>query len=156
VEISDGTIETNRKLRSRLIIQAKDYGLQVYTEYGKKCWGSTIEINQLIETVDADLECGACLVTIEGRESGMGVGIYNEKGECREDAFQSIVKKLPHLDRIMWEAPLKSQQVQLLAALGTDIHLGNIAPEDIMSLESLRRGLRSDTLFLNSQIDFVI
>ncbi|MFD2611867.1 phosphosulfolactate synthase [Paenibacillus gansuensis] len=156
VEVSDGTIEIERNLRIRLILEGIRSGLQVFTEYGKKCWGSSIEIQELIRTVESDLEFGAQLVTIEGRESGMGVGIFDEKGAFKQDDFKSIVEHLPHLSRIMWEAPLKSQQSQLLGMLGADIHLGNIAPDDVFSLEALRRGLRSDTFKLGEQIDFVI
>ncbi|ANE48081.1 phosphosulfolactate synthase [Paenibacillus swuensis] len=156
VEVSDGTIEMDRKTRIGLILEGKRRQLEVFTEYGKKCWGSSIEIEELIQTVECDLEFGAKLVTIEGRESGMGVGIFDEKGQCKEDDFALIVKRLPHLNRIMWETPLKSQQSQLLNMLGSQIHLGNIAPEDVFSLEALRRGLRSDTFQFGEQLHYYI
>jgi phosphosulfolactate synthase len=145
IEVSDGTIELDRALRSDLIRRGADSNLTIYTEYGKKYRGSQIELEQLIETVLIDLQCGASLVTIEARESGEGVGIFDENGVCRDDQLQDIVGHLPDAKPIMWEAPQKSQQIHLLTNLGADVNLGNIAPQDVFSLESLRRGLRSDT-----------
>ncbi len=146
IEVSDGTIDLPRNKRSELILLGLDSGLTVYTEYGKKYWGSQIELDQLMETVRVDIQLGADLVTIEARESGEGVGIFDSSGVCRDDLLQEMMKLFPDPTRIMWEAPQKSQQVHLLKKLGLDINLGNISPVDIMSLESLRRGLRSDTL----------
>ncbi len=146
IEVSDGTIELKPEQRKSLILKAIDYQFIVHTEYGKKFWGSTIEIDQCVRTIQQDIEHGAEMVTIEGRESGKGVGIYDEHGACRTDDLNELLEKIPSADLIMWEAPLKSQQVELLKLLGTDVNLGNIAPSDILSLEALRRGLRSDTL----------
>jgi phosphosulfolactate synthase len=146
LEVSDGTIELSRTRRNELIQLGIESGMTVYTEYGKKYWGSQIELDQLMETVIVDTELGASLVTIEARESGEGVGIFDATGVCRDDLLQEMMKLFPDPNRIMWEAPQKSQQVHLLKKLGLDIHLGNISPSDIMSLESLRRGLRSDTM----------
>jgi phosphosulfolactate synthase len=146
LEVSDGTIELSRKLRNELILMGLDEGLQVITEYGKKGWGSSIEIEELIETVSEDVEFGADLVTIEARESGMGVGIFDEQGNCKDDELEKVLTAIPGQQILLWEAPLKNQQVHLMKLLGPDIHLGNIASHDIISLEALRRGLRSDTL----------
>ncbi|WP_127586044.1 phosphosulfolactate synthase [Paenibacillus koleovorans] len=146
IEVSDGTIDMERPLRNELITRGREAGLTVYTEYGKKYWGSRIELDQLIETVIEDVERGASLVTIEARESGEGVGIFDEHGACRDDMLQSMIQLFPDPSRILWETPQKSQQVHLLKKLGPSVNLGNIAPTDVFSLESLRRGLRSDTL----------
>ncbi len=148
IEVSDGTIDMDRKLRNELIKLGVGSGLSVYTEYGKKSFGSGIDIDELIDTVHLDMEYGASLITIEGRESGVGVGIYDEKGQCKDDDIRKVVKNVPNPHLVMWEAPNKAQQVHLLKTLGPDINLGNIAPEDIMSVESFRRGLRSDTFCL--------
>lgn len=146
LEISDGSIEMNREIRNELIQRGLDEGLEVITEYGKKGWGSSIEIEELIETVSLDVEHGAELVTIEARESGIGVGIFDEQGTCKDEELNRVLSAIPAHDILLWEAPLKSQQVHLLQILGPDIHLGNIFPQEIISLEALRRGLRSDTL----------
>ncbi|MDB5056238.1 MAG: hypothetical protein JWM44_4288 [Bacilli bacterium] len=145
VEVSDGTIELDRNIRSRLILKGLDEGLNVITEYGKKCWGSTIEMKALIQTVTMDIRLGAELVTIEGRESGEGVGIFDKNGKCKDDQILSVLTHIPNQNFLLWEAPQKSQQVHLIHMLGPEINLGNISAQDILALEALRRGLRSDT-----------
>jgi phosphosulfolactate synthase len=150
VEISDGTIQMDRRLRNELIARGLAEGLVVVTEYGKKGWGSSIELAELIETVFIDTELGASLVTIEARESGMGVGIFDGSGKCKDDELQSVLAAIPG-EQLLWEAPLKQQQVHLINALGPTIHLGNISPDEVISLEALRRGLRSDTLSLGKK-----
>ncbi|WP_141333990.1 MULTISPECIES: phosphosulfolactate synthase [unclassified Paenibacillus] len=146
IEISDGTIHVPRGVRSDLIRRGVDAGLTVITEYGKKGWGSAIELEELVETVTIDSELGAALITIEGRESGKGIGIYNEDGSCKDEEIELVLSGVPSPELLLWEAPHKDQQVHLLKRLGSGIHLGNIAPADLFSLEALRRGLRSDTL----------
>jgi len=151
LEVSDGTIEVNRKLRNELILRGVEEGLNVITEYGKKGWGSSIELEELIETVTLDAQFGAELVTIEARESGMGVGIFDAQGNCKDEELQQVLSAIPSQQLLLWEAPLKNQQVHLLQTLGSDVHLGNISTHDIISLEALRRGLRSDTLFFGTR-----
>lgn len=151
VEVSDGTIELARSDRTRLIREACRRGLAVYTEYGKKCWGSRIGADELVSTVLADLEAGAELVTVEARESGAGVGIFDASGSCRDGEVQEILDRIPSPRLLLWEAPQKSQQAHLLELLGPEANLGNIGPQDVIALEALRRGLRSDTFFLRQQ-----
>ncbi|RKN84709.1 phosphosulfolactate synthase [Paenibacillus ginsengarvi] len=145
VEVSDGTIEMERAARNEYIRRSREQGLNVYTEYGKKLWGSTIDVDQLLETVILDVQQGASFVTIEARESGAGVGIFDANGQCKDEELHAIVGQLPDRNQIIWEAPQKQQQVDMLRMLGLSVNLGNIAPQDIYSLEALRRGLRSDT-----------
>ncbi|MGN7380936.1 MULTISPECIES: phosphosulfolactate synthase [unclassified Paenibacillus] len=148
IEISDGIIDLDRRRRNELISCALSHGLKVYTEYGKKGWGSTIEASELVETMNEDIRLGAELVTIEGRESGAGVGIFDENGECRDDQIEQVLSQIPGQHILMWEAPQKSQQVHLINRLGPTINLGNVAPQEVLSLEALRRGLRADTFTL--------
>lgn len=145
VEVSDGTIDLPRRKRTELIQEGIKRGLSVVTEYGKKLSGSLIDASTLAVTVEADWEAGAELLTVEARESGVGVGLFDENGECREDVLDAILRFVPETNRLMWEAPLKPQQVLLLRKFGSDVHLGNIQPSDTLSLETMRRGLRSDT-----------
>jgi phosphosulfolactate synthase len=145
IEVSDGTIELSRSKRTELIHEGVRRGLNVCTEYGKKAAGSCIDPEDLERTAEKDWNAGADLVTIEARESGTDVGLFDKKGECRQETFEEIMTRLPYADRIMWEAPLKSQQVYLIKAIGPGVHLGNIPPYDIVALEAMRRGLRSDT-----------
>uniref|UniRef100_UPI0005933D72 phosphosulfolactate synthase n=1 Tax=Gorillibacterium massiliense TaxID=1280390 RepID=UPI0005933D72 len=145
IEISDGTIEMSPAIRKQMIRMGKSAGLRVVTEYGKKCWGSRLRIDDLVETALSDAECGAELFIVEGRESGSGVGIYDELGHCRDEEILEVVRRLGGSEWLMWEAPHKDQQVHLIQLLGRNTHFGNIAPQDVYSLEALRRGLRMDT-----------
>lgn len=145
IEVSDGTIELSRGKRTELIQEGRKRGLRVVTEYGKKLSGSLIDATLLAITAEEDWAAGAELVTIEARESGVGVGLFDENGECREELLETIIKFVPDTKRLMWEAPLKHQQVLLLRKFGSDVHLGNILPGDTLALETMRRGLRSDT-----------
>lgn len=148
IEVSDGTINLSRSLRNELIKDAKSLGLNVFTEYGKKLFGSRINVYDFATTVEQDLACGAELVTVEARESGLGVGLFDEQGDCRDEDLSEIINAVSDRNRILWEAPLKDQQVMLIKTLGPDVHLGNIAPQEVITLESIRRGLRSDTFEL--------
>lgn len=145
LEISDGSFPMTRKKRSELILRGQDMGFTVITEYGKKLGGQPLTIGHFVETATIDLELGAELVIMEGRESGSGAGVYNEDGSLKEQDFRSILQSMPLPDKVMWEAPRKEQQVFLLQTLGPNVHLGNISFQDATALEALRRGLRGDT-----------
>lgn len=149
IEVSDGTIDISRTLRDQLISKSIKYGLNVVTEYGKKMLGTKLHIDELINTIKRDISCGSNMVTIEGRESGRGVGIFDEEGACRDLEVMEIIERVHQPELLMWETPLKSQQLHFIKILGSETNLGNIAPEDIMSVEALRRGLRSDTFCVN-------
>lgn len=148
IEVSDGTIEMSRKKRTELIREGKQRGLRVFTEYGKKQSGSLIDAEKLAYTMDADLEAGAEYITVEARESGIGVGIFDKDGECREEMIDKIIATVPDARKLLWEAPLKQQQAMLLRKFGSNVHLGNIQPTEILALETMRRGLRQDTFEL--------
>ncbi|MGG4033675.1 phosphosulfolactate synthase [Paenibacillus cisolokensis] len=145
VEVSDGTIEVSRSLRTDLIREGIANGLTVLTEYGKKTNGARIDPDGLAATADADWAAGAALITVEARESGIGVGLFDENGNCREELLDTIARTVSDTGRLMWEAPLKSQQALLLKRFGPAVHLGNIPPAEVLSVETMRRGLRSDT-----------
>ena len=85
------------------------------------------------------------MVIIEGRESGKNIGIYDEKGNVKTDEMTQIHENTPN-EKVLWEAPQKNQQVELILKLGNNVNLGNINSNEIISLETLRRGLRGDTL----------
>jgi phosphosulfolactate synthase len=90
-----------------------------------------------------DLEAGATWLVAEGRESGT-VGLYNADCGIREDLVAAIVDWIPQ-DRVIFEAPAKSQQTWFVRHLGADVNIGNVAPASVLSLETLRLGLRADT-----------
>jgi phosphosulfolactate synthase len=145
IEVSDGTIELDRKRRTGLIKEGISRGLRVITEYGKKAAGSLIDPEELAFTAECDWDAGAMLVTVEARESGVDVGLFDESGKCRDSMLEEVISRVAEHKRLMWEAPQKQQQVHLLRYFGADVHLGNIAPSDVLALEAMRRGLRSDT-----------
>jgi phosphosulfolactate synthase len=98
-----------------------------------------------------ELDAGAWKVIGEARESG-NVGLFRSSGEVRSGLVEEILTKIP-FESIIWEAPIKSQQVWFIKYLGTNVNLGNIAPNDIIPLETIRLGLRGDTFhtFLNGK-----
>lgn len=147
IEISDGTIDIDPADRKDIIHLVKDNGFMAITEVGKK---DPVEDHKLttdkrVELVNFDLNAGADKVLIEGREGGKGIGIYDNNGKVKEDDLDELVRKID-MDRIIWEAPNKDQQVYLILKFGPNINLGNIAPEEVTALETLRRGFRGDTL----------
>ena len=148
IEVSDGTIPLTTKERRRAIQSAKAHGFKVTTEVGKKN-GTPIPVLRMQQIIADDLEAGADKVIIEGRESGKGVGIFDQNGNVKEAEMEALVHSLPCPESVLiWEAPLKSQQVSLIKRFGPNVNLGNIAPEEILALEALRCGLRGDTLGL--------
>lgn len=145
VEISDGTFPLSAHKRQEAIACAVETGLTVFTEFGKKAAHYRAERDELLETLEADLYAGASYVIVEARESGT-VGVCDGNGKIDSGFVQEIAQAAGDLrHRLIWEAPQKEQQVCLLQALGSDVNLGNIACTDALSLETLRRGLRSDT-----------
>jgi phosphosulfolactate synthase len=94
----------------------------------------------------AELNAGSSYVIAEARESG-NVGIYRGSGEVREGLVQEILTQIPE-GRIIWEAPQKSQQLYFIELVGCNVNLGNIAPSEVISLETMRIGLRGDTFHL--------
>jgi phosphosulfolactate synthase len=151
IEISDGAIELPSRRRKKIIQEAVARGFIVITEYGKKAVGSHFEVNELERTLYSDLECGASYVIVEGRESGENVGIYNDKGIIDKGFLQDIEKTISSDIRkyLIWEAPQKKQQIELIHFWGRNVNMGNIQLEDAYNLECLRRGLRFDTFPIN-------
>lgn len=148
VEISDGSIDIAAADRASAIRIANALGLRVLTEVGRKDQARHVPASELRRQLEADLSCGAEYVTVEGRESGQGVGIYRADGTVTEDDFVTLLDGLPppDLERLIWEAPRKDQQIWLLREFGCNVNLGNIAPADVLALEAQRQGLRGDTL----------
>ncbi len=146
VEVSDGTITMTPAERKNIITRALATGFRVITEVGKKDPQDKVTNLELHEMIASDLEQGAFKVIVEGRESGKGVVIYNQEGDIIEDDFNELVSAVKDLSYLIWEAPLKNQQQDLILKFGPNVSLGNIQPGDILSLEALRVGLRGDTL----------
>ena len=148
IEISDGTISLSPKERRGAIQRAKTHGFKVVTEVGKKN-GPPLPVLRMQQMIADDLASGADKVIIEGRESGKGVGIFDENGKIKAAEMEALVYDLPDYETVLiWEAPLKSQQVSLIKRFGPNVNLGNIAPEEVLALAALRCGLRGDTFGL--------
>ena len=98
-----------------------------------------------IELMQKELEAGAWKVIGEAREGG-NVGLFRSTGEVRSGLVQEILTKIP-FEKIIWEAPQKAQQVWFIKLLGSNVNLGNVAPKDLLLLESERSGLRYETFF---------
>jgi phosphosulfolactate synthase len=146
IEVSDGTIELPRPERGRLIRRARDLGFKVISEVGKKDPKEALPFPHLHELVREDLENGAFKVIIEAREAGKGVGIFDSRGQTRMDEVDRILEGVRDANDLIWEAPLKNQQQDLILRFGPNVNLGNIPAEEVLALEALRQGLRGDTL----------
>ncbi|MBV9047070.1 MAG: phosphosulfolactate synthase [Solirubrobacterales bacterium] len=143
IEISDGTIELDHGHKLELIEQlAQEF--VVLSEVGSKDDTRIMAPYRWVEQIEQELAAGAWKVIAEARESGT-VGIFRHDGEVRMGLIDEIAHAISP-DRILFEAPRKDQQVWFVRRFGPDVNLGNIAPEDVLSLETIRLGLRSDTV----------
>jgi phosphosulfolactate synthase len=148
VEVSDGSITIPHAEKCKYIEKLTKHG-EVLSEVGSKDAAHIIPPYKWIELMRAELQAGAKYVIAEARESG-NVGIYRGSGEVREGLVQEILTQIPE-DKIIWEAPQKAQQLYFIELAGCNVNLGNIAPSEVLPLETMRLGLRGDTfhLFLN-------
>ncbi len=143
-EISDGTITLERERKLELISRLAEEFI-VLSEVGSKDdTGAITPPYRWVEQMQGELEAGAWLVIAEGREGGTA-GIFRPTGEVREGLIDEIVHGVEQ-GRILFDAPRKEQQVWFVRRFGANVNLGNIAPSEVLSLETLRLGLRSDTL----------
>ncbi len=144
LEVSDGSIVLPHDEKCELIADlSKNY--KVLSEVGSKEEGILISPAKWISMMKTELEAGSWKVIAEARESG-NVGIYRPNGSAHTILVNKILAKLDG-DQILWEAPKKPQQVWFIKLLGHNVNLGNIAPNDVIPLETLRAGLRGDTFF---------
>ena len=145
MEVSDGSIEIPHAEKCGYIEKLTKHGT-VLSEVGSKDAAHIIPPYKWIELMRAELEAGATYVIAEAREAG-NVGIYRGSGEVREGLVQEILTKIP-AEKILWEAPQKAQQLYFLELVGCNVNLGNIAPSEVIPLETMRIGLRGDTFDL--------
>lgn len=148
-EVSDGSIELDHDKKCDYIKKLSDQ-VTVLSEVGSKDEEKIIPPYQWISLMQAELDAGAWKVIGEARESG-NVGLFRSTGEVRSGLVQEILTKIP-FEKIIWEAPQKAQQVWFIKLLGSNVNLGNIAPKEVIPLETIRLGLRGDTFlhFLKS------
>jgi phosphosulfolactate synthase len=143
VEVSDGTIALQADRKREIVARlARDF--TVFSEVGSKDDERIMAPYRWVEEIQAELAAGAWKVIAEARESGTA-GIFRPDGEVRMGLIDEIVHAIEP-DQIIFEAPQRAQQVWFLKRFGREVNLGNIAPGDVLSLETLRLGLRSDTM----------
>ena len=143
VELSTGIIELSTRDKAHYIRElTRDF--RVLSEVGSKSAQKVLPAYRWIECIQSELDAGAWKVICEGRESGT-VGLFHTDGGVKSGVVDEIVTRIdPSL--LIFEAPQKAQQVWFIEKFGTDVNLGNIASGEVISLETLRLGLRGDTM----------
>jgi phosphosulfolactate synthase len=143
VEISDGTVEIPRERKLELIADfARDF--TVLSEVGSKDSSVEYTADQWVQWLQEELEAGAWKVITEARESGTA-GIFDSAGGMRTDLIGEIALTVGPAN-VIFEAPTKAAQVWFIKQFGVSVNLGNIPPDEVIPLTTLRYGLRGDTL----------
>jgi phosphosulfolactate synthase len=142
VEISDGSIKMAHEDKCEIISNFSKY-FKVISEVGSKDATAKISSENWLNWMLNELSAGSWKVIAEAREGG-NVGIFDDDGGIKSELIDNITSQIKQ-DKILWEAPQKSQQVWFINKFGANVNLGNIAPNEVISLECLRLGLRSDT-----------
>jgi phosphosulfolactate synthase len=145
IEVSNGALAMSAD-RKQTLIRELSGEFQIISEVGSKDPHTEVIPTKWVDEMRADVEAGASLLIAEGRESGT-VGLFRSGGEINTDLVESIVSSVSP-ERIIFEAPLKDQQAWFISTIGSNVNLGNIAPDEVLSLETLRRGLRADTVHI--------
>jgi len=142
VEVSDGSLKMKSDIKLGYIeTLAKEF--TVLSEVGSKKADIVYSLEEWAEMMRNELQAGSFMVIAEARESG-NTGIYNTDGSANKALINGIINEID-INKILWEAPLKAQQTMFIKLLGSNVSLGNIAANEVLSLETLRRGLRGDT-----------
>ncbi len=141
-EVSDGSLEMEQDQKCEYIRQLATQ-VTVLSEVGSKDEAKIIPPYKWIQLMKAELQAGAWKVIGEAREGGT-VGLFRSSGEVRQGLVEEILTQIP-FESILWEAPQKEQQVWFVKLLGANVNLGNIAPSEVIPLETIRLGLRGDT-----------
>jgi phosphosulfolactate synthase len=144
VEVSDGSIAIPHEEKLEYI-RILSQQVTVLSEVGSKQAGVHISHEKWVGMMQSELQAGSWKVIAEARESG-NIGIYNADGSANIYLINDIIKKVDTAN-IIWESPVKSQQVWFIKLLGANVNLGNIAPTEVIPLETIRMGLRGDTFF---------
>lgn len=144
VEVSSGVVDMNISLKWALVKELLAAEFEVLVEVGSKSADVVAKPRLWLDEIERMLDLGAWKVILEARESGT-VGLAKPTGEIRCRLIEEIVSVVSP-DRLIFEAPRKAQQVWFIKEFGANVNLGNIAPDDVIALETLRLGLRGDTL----------
>lgn len=144
VEVSDGTIAISQQERTQLVKHLRNY-FTVVTEVGSKDASFVMAPYKWVRQILSDLEDGATHVILEGRESGTA-GLYRDTGEVRHGLIEEVLDAPINPEQLVFEAPKKEQQVEIIKVVGPQANLGNIHLADVLGVQTLRYGLRSDTM----------
>jgi phosphosulfolactate synthase len=143
VEISDGTVDIPRERKLELIADfARDF--TVLSEVGSKDSSVEYTAEEWTQWLREELDAGAWKVITEAREGGTA-GIFDSSGGMRTELIADIASAVG-IENVVFEAPSKAAQVWFIKQFGASVNLGNIPPEEVIPLETLRLGLRGDTL----------
>ncbi|MEJ7781331.1 MAG: phosphosulfolactate synthase [Solirubrobacteraceae bacterium] len=143
IEVSSGVVPVPETEKVALVERLADR-FTVYAEVGEKDPDAILAPYRWVELIRGALDAGAALVICEGRASG-DAGVYRRDGEARTGLIDEIVHEVDPA-RLVFEAPRRHQQTWLIRRLGGEVNLGNVRPDDALALETLRLGLRADTL----------
>ena len=151
-EVSDGSLDMDHDQKCEYI-QTLARQVTVLSEVGSKDDQKIIPPYKWIALMQKELDAGAWKVIGEAREGG-NVGLFRSTGEVRSGLVEEILTKIP-FEKIIWEAPQKAQQVWFIKLLGANVNVGNIAPNEVIPLETIRLGLRGDTFdhFLKNSLN---
>lgn len=144
VEVSDGTVDVSESDKLAAI-ESFAHDFTVLSEVGSKDSAAIVSPARWVRAINSELGAGASSVILEGRESG-NAGLYRASGEMRTGLVDEILESGIDPSSLVFEAPVKPHQVYLLETVGSDVNLANVALSDAIPLETLRLGLRSDTL----------
>jgi phosphosulfolactate synthase len=146
-EVSDGSMEMNNDVKCEYISKLAKR-VTVISEVGSKQADVHIPDEEWVAMMNKELQAGSWKVIAEARESG-NIGIYNSNQSANTKLIDDITRHVKN-ENVLWEAPIKSQQAWFINLLGANVNLGNIAPNEVVSLETLRRGLRGYILSVST------
>ncbi len=150
VEVSNGILNLSRTEKDALIRKARLKDFTVISEVGKKNPFYRLSIEDAAKEALGDLKQGAWKVIVEGREFGRATCIFDDEGDIIWNRVYSFLKSLDK-KHVVFEAPLPHQQIELIVNLGPNVNLANIDFQDVLSLETLRLGIRGDTYVLGKE-----
>ncbi|MHB1440845.1 MAG: phosphosulfolactate synthase [Cuniculiplasma sp.] len=152
IEISEGVCNIPKRERKMAAEFAMENGLFLVMEVGKKRKSEQLDLNETLDKVQEVEEFEPDLIIIEGRETGKDVEIYDGSGNIKWE-WADTIGKMISFDRLMFEAPLEKQQVELILRYGNKVNLGNVSMESVGALATQRFGLRGDTFSMERQSD---
>ncbi len=152
LEVSEGVCNIPRRERKIATEFASSNEITLIMEVGKKRKTEQFTLRETLDKINEIMEFDPDIIIIEGRETGKGVEIYDDLGNIKWDWVEAILENT-NIKKIMFEAPVEKQQIELILRYGNKVNLGNIAMESIASLASQRLALRGDTFSMDRHIE---